>query len=116
MNPLPDNYVQLTGHLGQDVDLRELAQGKKLARISLATNEYRKKGDGPAEKFTAWHSLTAWGKTAEEMSALLHKGSKICVEGKLAYRQYETKTGEKRYTTEIVVQAFRQVPKEEPVA
>lgn len=115
MQAATDNYVKLQGHLGKDIDLREFAQGRKLAKVSLATNEYKKTGDGAPEKITSWHNLTAWGKLAEEMSTELAKGNKVCVEGKITYHQYETKNGEKRYSTEITVNSFKKLEREETV-
>ena len=111
-----DNHVQLRGFLGQDVELRELAQGKKLARLTMATNEYKRTSSGQPEKVTTWHNLIAWGQTAETMSELLRKGHKVFVEGKIAYRQYETKAVEKRSQTEIVVSTFRKVEREQKAA
>ena len=116
MNSNVDNHVQLTGFLGQDVELRELAQGNKLARLSLATSEYKRTSSGQPEKVTMWHNLIAWGQTAESMSELLRKGYKVFVEGKIAYRQYETKAGEKRSQTEIVVSNFRKLDREQKAA
>ena len=113
MNAVSQNQVQLLGHLGQEVELRELAQGKKLARVSLATNEFRQTAGGPPEKITTWHNLIAWGNLAEEMSSTLQKGQKVYVEGKIQYRTYESKTGEKRYTTDIQVSSFKKIAKEE---
>ena len=52
-----DNRVQLLGFLGQDVELRELAQGKKLARLTMATNEFRRDLNGKPEKSTTCHYL-----------------------------------------------------------
>jgi single-strand DNA-binding protein len=111
-----DNRVQLLGFLGQDVELRELAQGKKLARLTMATNEFRRDLNGKPEKSTTWHNLIAWGQTAETMSDLLRKGHKVFIEGKIAYRQYETKTGEKRSQTEIVVSNFRKLDRDQKAA
>ena len=111
-----DNRVQLLGFLGQDVELRELAQGKKLARLTMATNEYKRTLNGMPEKVTTWHNLVAWGQTAETMSDLLRKGHKVFVEGKITYRQYETKAGEKRNSTEIVVSNFRKLEKDQKAA
>ncbi|MBL0005973.1 MAG: single-stranded DNA-binding protein [Saprospiraceae bacterium] len=57
MKNLADNRVLLLGHLGQDVDLRELSKGNKLARLSLATNDFRKATNGQTEKLlrgTIW--------------------------------------------------------------
>lgn len=113
MKTLADNRVQLLGFLGQEVDLRELSRGNKLARLSLATSDFKKAPNGQTERVTTWHNLVAWGKTAEEMSELLRKGQKVFVEGKIVYRQYETKEGEKRSQTDIVVNSFRKVAKED---
>lgn len=111
-----DNRVQLLGFLGQDVELRELAQGKKVARMSMATNEFKRDQSGKPEKTTTWHNLIAWGQTAETMNDILRKGHKVFVEGKITYRQYETKAGEKRNQTEIVVSNFRKLDREQKAA
>ena len=111
-----DNRVQLLGHLGQDVELREFAQGNKLARMRIATTEFKRALNGPAERVTTWHNLIAWGQVAVTMSDLLRKGHKVFVEGKIAYRQYETKAGEKRSSTEIVVSSFRKLNRDEKAA
>lgn len=116
MSTPSDNYVRLQGHLGKDVELREFAQGRKMASVSIATNDFKKNNDGTTEKYTTWHNLTAWGKLAEDMSAALQKGSKVVIEGRLAYRNYETKTGEKRYATDIVVNSFQKVEKDSTVS
>ncbi len=115
MNTLTDNRVQLIGFLGQDVDLRELTKGYKLARLSLATSEFKKAPNGQTEKITTWHNLVGWGQTAVQMSETLTKGQKVYVEGKIAYKQYESKTGEKRSQTEIVVHSFKKVNKEDTI-
>lgn len=113
VNHTSQNKVELLGFIGQEMELRVLAAGKTLARTSLATNEFRKTEDGAPEKITTWHNLIAWGITAQEMSEHLHKGDKVYIEGKLQYRTYETKTGEKRYSTEIQVTDFKKITHEE---
>ena len=116
MSTYLDNRVQLLGYLGQDVELRELAQGNKLARLTMATSEFKKSPNGNGEKITTWHNLVAWGQTAETMNELLRKGQKVFIEGKIVYRQYETKTGEKRNATEIVVSSFRKLDRDQKAA
>lgn len=116
MSTTVDNRVQLNGFLGQDVDLRELAQGKKVARLSIATHELRRNTSGDPERVTTWHNLVAWGQVADSMASLLKKGMKVFVEGKISYRQYETKSGEKRSSTEIVVSNFKKLDREEKAA
>ena len=96
------NSVQLIGHVGQEPEIKNLEGGKKLANLSIATNEvyYRENGD-KVEK-TEWHRITAWGKTAEIIEKYVTKGREIGIEGKLTHRSYDDKNGEKRYVTEIV--------------
>ena len=113
MSTLSNNRVQLLGFVGQEVEVREFAEGNKLARLRFATDEFKKSNSGQTEKITTWHNLVGWGKTAQEMSNLLHKGQKVFVEGKIVYRQYETKTGEKRSQTDIVVSSFKKLEKDE---
>lgn len=97
------NSVQLIGHVGQEPEIKNLETGKKLANISIATNEvyYRENGD-KVEK-TEWHRVTAWGKTAEIIEKYVTKGKEVAVEGKLTHRSYDDKDGNKRYITEVVV-------------
>ncbi len=113
MSALSNNRVQLLGFVGQDIEVREFAEGNKLARLRFATDEFKKSSSGQTEKITTWHNLVGWGKTAQEMSNLLHKGQKVFVEGKIVYRQYETKSGEKRSQTDIVVSSFKKLEKDE---
>ena len=97
------NKVQLIGNLGNDPEIITLESGKKLAKFSLATNEYYKDADGQKQTKTEWHNLIAWNKTAEIIEKYVTKGKEIAIEGKLTNRSYETKEGDKRYITEIVV-------------
>lgn len=96
------NSVQLIGHVGQEPEIKSLETGKKLANISIATNEvyYRENGD-KVEK-TEWHRVTAWGKTAEIVEKYVTKGKEIAIEGKLTHRSYDDKDGNKRYITEVI--------------
>jgi single-strand DNA-binding protein len=73
-----------------------------LAKITLATNEsyYNDKKEKVTD--TQWHTVTAWGKTAELIENFVTKGKEIAIEGKLSYRTWEDKNGEKRYSTEII--------------
>ncbi|MDQ7916300.1 single-stranded DNA-binding protein [Mesonia sp. MT50] len=103
MNSLK-NKVQLIGNLGNDPEIIALESGKKLAKFSIATNETYKNAQGEKITDTQWHNIIAWGKLAEITENYLSKGKEVMVEGKLASRSYEAKTGEKRYITEIVCQ------------
>ena len=97
------NKVQLIGNLGLDPEIKNLDGGKKLAKMSIATNETYKNNKGEKVTETQWHNLIAWGKTAEICEKFLKKGSEIAVEGKLVNRNYTDKEGIKRYVTEIEI-------------
>jgi single-strand DNA-binding protein len=96
------NTVQLIGHVGQDPEVKSLEGGKKLANISIATNEVYYKENGDKVEKTEWHRVTAWGKTAEIIEKYVTKGKEIAVEGKLTHRSYDDKDGVKRFITEVV--------------
>ncbi len=97
------NRVMLIGRLGAQPETRQLANGSAMARFSLATSESYKNEKGERVEETQWHNLIAWGKTAVIAGKYLSKGKEVAVEGKLVTRQYTDKDGNKRYSTEIVV-------------
>ena len=97
------NKVQLIGHVGQDPEIKTFGEGKKVANISLATNESYTNAKGEKVDETQWHKVKAWGKVAEIIEKYVTKGKEICVEGKLTYSDYLDKNGEKKYVTEVVI-------------
>src|SRR5262245_50722240 len=97
------NKVQLIGNIGSDPEVKNLQGGKKVVKLSLATNDSYKNASGERIKETQWHNLVAWNKTAERVEKYLRKGSKIVVDGKILNRSYIDKEGNKKYTTEILV-------------
>jgi single-strand DNA-binding protein len=97
------NKVQLIGNLGMNPEVKVLDGGKKLAKMSIATNESYKNAQGELVKETQWHNLIAWGKTADIIEKYLKKGSEVAIDGKLMNRTYTDKEGTKRYITEIQV-------------
>lgn len=97
------NKVQLVGNTGNDPEIITLESGKKLAKLTIATNESYKNDKGEKVTDTQWHNVVAWGKTAEIIEKYVVKGNQLAVEGKLTHRTYDDKNGEKRYITEIVL-------------
>jgi len=97
------NTVQLIGNVGNDPEIKNLDGGRKLANLTIATNDSYKNDKGEKVEQTEWHKVVAWGKTAEIIEKYVTKGKEIAIEGKLTHRSYEDKNGEKRYITEIVV-------------
>lgn len=94
------NCVQLIGRLGQNPEIKEFEKGKKMVRMSIATNE-EYVNNGEYVKQTTWHNLIAWGKLAGICEKYLKKGDEVAVEGKLTYRTWEDKNGVKHHSTEI---------------
>ncbi|MEJ4089105.1 single-stranded DNA-binding protein [Galbibacter orientalis] len=85
------NQVQLIGNVGQEPQVTVLDNGKKVARISLATNENFKNSKGEKQTNTDWHQLVAWGKVASLIEDYVFTGKEIAVQGKLSSRSYECK-------------------------
>lgn len=97
------NKVQLIGRVGKEAEVMNLDSGKKLSKLTLATNDSYKNANGELVENTEWHNLVAWNKTAEVIEKYVKKGQEIAIEGKLTTRSYDDKEGNKRYITEVVV-------------
>ncbi len=97
------NKVQLIGNLGNTPEVKTTANGKKIARFSIATNEVYKNANGEKVTETQWHNLVAWGKVADIAAQYLTKGREVAIDGKLVSRSYDDKDGNKRTVTEIQV-------------
>jgi len=95
------NKVQLIGNVGQLPEVKTLDSGKKVANLSLATNETYTTANGEKITNTQWHNLVAWGKNAEIIEGYVKKGDEIAIEGKLQYETYNDKEGNKRYLTKV---------------
>ena len=100
------NSVQLIGHLGKDPEVKQLESGRFVGKVSIATNDIYKNAKGEKVIETQWHNLVVWGKNAENMQKILHKGDEVAIQGKLTHRSYEDKEGITKYVTEIVVNEF----------
>ena len=96
------NKVQLIGNVGQEPEVKTIGEGKKVANITIATNDYYFNDKGDKVEQTEWHRVVAWGKVADIIEKYVTKGKEIAIEGKLTHRSYDDKDGIKRYVTEIV--------------
>lgn len=95
------NNVTLMGRLTRDPELRKTPSGTSVASISIACDRDVKDADG--NHATDFFELVAWRNTAEFVSKNFHKGSRIAVVGRLQNRSWTDKEGNKRTTTEIIV-------------
>ena len=97
------NKVTLIGRTGKEVEILNFENGK-IAKVSLATSDYYTNAMGEKIEETQWHNLVCNGKLADIMEKYVEKGKEIAVEGKIVYRSYDDKDGQKRYVTEIRVE------------
>ena len=96
------NKVILVGNLGQDPAVRYMENGASKATFSLATNEVYKNRDSERVTQTQWHNIVLWRGAADIADKYLRKGDPVYIEGKLTYRSYDDKEGNKRSITEVV--------------
>ncbi|MGA0045483.1 MAG: single-stranded DNA-binding protein [Candidatus Kapaibacteriota bacterium] len=98
------NKVMLIGNVGKDPDVNFTPTGVKVAQFRMATSETWKDKDGAMQEHTDWHTVIAWRGLADIVERLVHRGSRIYVEGKIQTRSYDDREGQKRYVTEIVAE------------
>lgn len=96
------NKVTLIGNVGNDPELKTLQDGTPVAKINVATTESYRLKNGEANSKTEWHTVIAWRGLGTFVHQYIHKGSHVYLEGKIRYRQYEDKDGQKKYVTEII--------------
>ena len=97
------NKVIIVGNLGRDPEIRYMPSGDAIANIAVATSYKSKdKQTGEQKEQTEWHRISFFGRLAEIVGQYLKKGSSVYVEGRLQTRKWQDKTGNDRYTTEVV--------------
>ena len=97
------NKVILVGRLGKEPETRYMTNGEAVTNATLATSENWKDKSGEKQEKTEWHNLVFYRRLAEVAGEYLKKGTQIYVEGKLQTRKWQTKEGQDRYTTEVIV-------------
>lgn len=100
------NRAQIVGNLTRDPEMRYTPNGQAVCSFGIATNRRWRDKDGNNQEATEFHNVVAWAKMAEVTSQILHKGSKVYVEGRLQTRSWEGQDGAKRNRTEIVMENF----------
>jgi len=94
------NKVILVGNVGKDPEIRRFENNIK-ASFSLATSETYTPRGGEKVTQTEWHNIVAWRRLAELSENYIRKGSQILIEGKLRYRSYDDRDGNKKYIVEV---------------
>ena len=103
------NKVLLIGRLGADPDIKQMATGKSVARLSLATsNTWKDKNTGEKKEKTEWHRVVIFNEgLVNIIQQYVKKGTQVYIEGQLTTRKWkDEKSGLDRYSTEVVLQGF----------
>ena len=103
------NKVQLIGRLGADPEIKQMVNGKSVARLSLATSQsWKDKGTGEKKEKTEWHRIVVFnGGLVNVVQQYLKKGAQIYVEGQLTTRKWkDEQSGQDKYSTEVVIQGY----------
>ena len=100
------NKVILVGRLGMDPELRRTRNDIAVVNVRLATNERKKEGDNWVDH-TEWHTVTVWGRQAENLAKYCSKGKQLYIEGRLQTREFQDKAGVDRKATEVVADQVR---------
>ena len=103
------NKCILVGNLGRDPEIRTKQNGDKVCNLSVATSErWRDRASGEQQERTEWHRVVVFDdRIADVAERFLSKGSKVYLEGELQTRKWQDRSGEDRYTTEVVLRKFR---------
>ena len=103
------NKVLLIGRLGADPDIKQMVNGKSVARLSLATsNTWKDKNTGEKKEKTEWHRIVIFNEgLINVIQEYVKKGAQVYIEGQLTTRKWkDEKSGLDRYSTEVVLQGF----------
>jgi single-strand DNA-binding protein len=106
------NSVQLIGNLGMDPEVKQVSNGNKMARFSLATTHAYKNQKGEKVEDTQWHNIVIWGKLADVAEKYLKKGKQVALEGRLETNSYDDKEGNRKFFTQINVNDLVMLGKE----
>jgi single-strand DNA-binding protein len=97
------NKVIIVGNLGGDPETRYMPSGSAVTNLTVATNEsWKDKATGEQKDRTEWHKVAMFNRLAEIAAEYLRKGSQVYIEGKLRTRKWQDKSGQDRWTTEII--------------
>jgi len=103
------NKVLLIGRLGADPEIKQMSNGKNVARLSLATSEsWKDKNTGEKKEKTEWHRVVIFNEgLVNIVQQYLKKGAQIYIEGQLTTRKWkDEQSGQDKYSTEIILQGY----------
>ena len=103
------NKVILIGRLGADPEVKQMSNGKNVARLSIATSDsWKDKNTGEKKEKTEWHRVVIFSEgLVNVVQQYLKKGAQIYIEGQLTTRKWkDEQSGQDKYSTEIILQAY----------
>ena len=103
------NKVLLIGRLGADPEIKQMVNGKSVARLSLATSQsWKDKNTGEKKEKTEWHRIVVFNEgLVNVVQKYLKKGSQVYIEGQLSTRKWkDEQSGQDKYSTEIIIQGY----------
>jgi|TARA_B100000524_G_scaffold304856_1_gene179992 single-strand DNA-binding protein len=103
------NKVLLIGRLGADPEIKQMVNGKSVARLSLATSQsWKDKNTGEKKEKTEWHRIVVFNEgLVNVVQQYLKKGAQVYVEGQLSTRKWkDEQSGQDKYSTEILIQGY----------
>ena len=97
------NRIILTGNLTRDPELRSTGSGMSVCSLRIATNTRRKNNQtGDWEDKPNYFNVTIWGRQGENAAQYLSKGRPVAIDGRLEWREYQDKDGNKREAIDII--------------
>ena len=102
------NKVLLIGRLGNDPEVKQMQNGKNVARLSVATSEnWKDKNSGEKKEKTEWHRVVIFNEgLVNVVQQYLKKGAQVYIEGQLSTNKYTDNNGQEKYSTQIVLQGY----------
>ena len=103
------NKVLLIGRLGADPEIKQMVNGKSVARLSLATSQsWKDKNTGEKKEKNEWHLIVVFNEgLVNVVQKYLKKGSQVYIEGQLSTRKWkDEQSGQDKYSTEIIIQGY----------
>ena len=102
------NKVLLIGRLGNDPEIKQMSNGKSVARLSVATSEtWKDKNSGERKEKTEWHRVVIFNEgLVGVVQQYLKKGSQVYIEGQIQTTKYTDNNGQEKYSTQIILQGY----------
>jgi single-strand DNA-binding protein len=96
------NRVVLVGRLTRDPEIRALPSGTSVCGLRIACNSSRRDAEGDFQERPNYFDVTVYGASADSVGRFMHKGSRVGVDGRLEWREWETAEQQKRQAVSVI--------------